>query len=551
MKGEPIMLAALVASVLYWTPGVAQGSLPPGAEARSLLGQPLVPAPLPPAVRQTYEQRLAEALRGYEHTPNNADSIIWLGRRTAYLGRYREAIAIFGEGIRKHAKDARMYRHRGHRYITVREFDRAITDLEKADRLERYQPDSVEPDGLPNARGIPTSTLQSNIRYHLGLAYYLEGRFDKAAELYQRDVAAARATGNADMLVASSHWLYMALRRLGRRAEAGQVLEPITGQLQVIENGVYRDLLLMYKEGAGGGSQAAGDSGSVEDVTRAYGVGNWHLYNGRREQAFAIFRKILESPQWGAFGYIAAEAELARTRQTRLPNLRVSARTPCEVHPETAAATADLWLAARQTLESAARQAEAAPTLLVQEWRRTLDGRFRLRWERRDTSFVRTLHPFEKPLPGNVERAGYIQQRGWTTFFYGPDAGLLVSEWFLRRHCFTRISGTGAAAGLEGLAFTPLPSTRHTDVAGVLWVDAARGELRHVEYAWTSAPDEARAASVGGRTDFVRLKSGGWIVQRWNIRMPRLEAGLGHGFDGYTDQGGEVLAVSEAKRPRR
>ena len=535
------------------TRGLAQSSLPPGAETRSLLGQPLVPPALPPAVREAYEQRLAEARRGYEHTPNDADSLIWLGRRIAYLGHYREAIALFGEGIRKHPADARMYRHRGHRYITLRQLDLAIADLERADRLERGKPDRVEPDGLPNAMGIPTSTLQSNIRYHLGLAYYLQGRFDQAAVFYRRDVAAARERGNADMLVASSHWLYMALRRQGKVAEAARVLEPITPQLAVIENGVYRDLLLMYRADGRSGGQAEGaaDSGSVEDVTRAYGVGNWHLYNGRPEPAYAIFRKILESPQWGAFGYIAAEAELARRQETRLPNLRVSARTPCEVHPETAAETADLWLAARQTLESAARAAEGVPTLLIREWRRTLDGSLRLRWERSDTSFARTLHPFEKPLPGNLERAGYIQQGGWTTVFYGPDAGLLISERFLRRHCFTRIAGSGASAGLLGLAFAPLAGSDHTDVAGVLWIDPLRGELRHLEYRWTRAPEAAQAPSVGGRADFVRLKTGGWIIQRWNIRMPRPEAGLGRGFDGYTDQGGEVLAVSEARRGRR
>jgi len=534
------------------TRGAAQESLPPGAETRSLLGQPLVPPALPPAVREAYERRLAEARRGYEHTPNDADSLIWLGRRTAYLGRYREAIALFGEGIRKHPDDARMYRHRGHRYITLRRLDLAIADLERADRLERGKPDSVEPDGLPNAQGIPTSTLQSNIRYHLGLAYYLEGRFDRAAEVFRRDVAAARERGNADMLVASSHWLYMALRRSGKPAEAARVLDPITSQLAVIENGVYRDLLLMYRSDGRSAGQTVGiaDSGSVEDVTRAYGVGNWHLYNGRPEQANAIFRRILESPQWSAFGYIAAEAELARKRETRLPNLRVSVRTPCEVHPETAAETAELWLAARQTLESAARETEGAPTLLVREWRRTLDGALRLRWERSDTAFARTLHPFEKPLPGNLERAGYIQQRGWTTVFYGPDAGLLISERFLRRHCFSRIAGSGASAGLVGLAFAPLAGTRETDVAGVLWIDPARGELRHVEYGWTGGLEEARAPGVGGRADFVRLKTGGWIIQRWNIRMPRLEAGLGHRFDGYTDQGGEVLAISNGK-PRR
>ena len=50
----------------------------------------------------------------------DVDNIIWYGRRTAYLGDYREAIRIFSEGIEKHSKDARMYRHRGHRYISIR-----------------------------------------------------------------------------------------------------------------------------------------------------------------------------------------------------------------------------------------------------------------------------------------------------------------------------------------------------------------------------------------------------------------------------------------------
>lgn len=233
--------------------------------------------------------------------------------------------------------------------------------------------------------------------------------------------------------------------------------------------------------------------------------------------------------------------------QERLPNVRVSGKTPCQVHPETAAETADLWLAAREALEGTLRRDSATPTFLIQEWRRTLGPSLRLRWERRDTSSVTTLHPFEKPLPNNLERAGYIQQRGWTTVYYGPDPGLLLSEWFLRRHCFTRIVGTGATSGLTGLAFEPLPRSVQVDVTGVLWVDLARGELRHVEYAWTNAPEEARAPGVGGRSDFIRLKTGGWIVQRWNIRMPRPEAGLGRGFDGYTDQGGEVLALGWTK----
>jgi hypothetical protein len=237
--------------------------------------------------------------------------------------------------------------------------------------------------------------------------------------------------------------------------------------------------------------------------------------------------------------------------QERLPSVRVSGKTPCEVHPESASETAELWLAAREALEGSRGQGGSLPRLLVQEWRRGLGRSLRPLWERRDTSYVTTLHPFEKPMPANLERAGYIQQRGWTTVYYGPDAGLLLSERFLRRHCFTRTAGTGANAGLVGLAFAPLPKTWVADVAGVLWIDATARELRYVEYGWTNAPEEARAPGVGGRTDFTRLASGGWIIQRWNIRMPRPAAGLGGGFDGYTDQGGEVLAVSSRAPVRK
>jgi tetratricopeptide (TPR) repeat protein len=310
---------SMVALVCLLAPATLAGQepLPPGAEARSLLGQPLVPPALAPEVREASERRLAEARRAYTNTPDNADSIIWLGRRTAYLGRYREAISIFTEGVRKHPGDARMYRHRGHRYISIRELNQAIVDFDRAVELTEDEIDQVEPDGLPNARNIPTSTLHSNIRYHLGLAHYLKGEFERAAQIYREDVSAALANGNADMLVASSHWLYMALRRAGKADEAARVLEPIRPDLDVIENGSYHRLLLLYRGTLPVDSlspRQGGDVATVEDVTTGYGVANWHFYNGRRDEAERLFRQIVTSPQWAAFGYIAAEAELARLR---------------------------------------------------------------------------------------------------------------------------------------------------------------------------------------------------------------------------------------------
>ena len=286
-------------------------------EATSLTGQQLYRPEPTGATRERMESQLAAAQRAYDHTPTNADSAIWLGRRTAYLGRFNEAIGIYSKAIEAHPNDARLYRHRGHRYLTTRQLPKAIADFERAYAMTKGTPDQVEPDGQPNARNIPTSTLQGNIRYHLGLAYYLSGQFEKALPLYREDIAASK--GNPDMLVATSHWLYMALRRLGRDAEAAAVLTPITASMDVIENGAYHRLLLLYK----GELQESdllknfGADGNLEDITTAYGVGNWHLYNGRRDQAEAIFARIVAArSQWASFGYLTAEAERARARSS-------------------------------------------------------------------------------------------------------------------------------------------------------------------------------------------------------------------------------------------
>jgi tetratricopeptide (TPR) repeat protein len=283
-----------------------------GREATSLLGKPLLRPEVSAENRARLEKDLADARAAYTRSPDDADAIIWLGRRLAYLGRYRAAIETFSEGIRKHPNDARMYRHRGHRYITVRELDNAIRDLERAASLEQGRADEVEPDGAPNRYNIPTSTLQSNIWYHLALAHYLKHDFQKALPAW---LEAMKVSGNDDMLVATSDWLYMTYRRLGRPADAAAVLQRIHKDMRILENDAYHKRLLMYKGELKPEDVLAFDNPDpVQVATFGYGVGNWYLYNGQRERAQALFERILMGRNWAAFGFIAAEAELARGR---------------------------------------------------------------------------------------------------------------------------------------------------------------------------------------------------------------------------------------------
>lgn len=261
---------------------------------------------------KAYEANLAIAREAYNKNPNIAEELIWYGRRIAYTGEYKEAIRIFSEGVKKFPNDARMYRHRGHRYLSLRCFDDAIRDFEMAAKLIKGKPDQVEPDGLPNARNIPTSTLQSNIWYHLGLAYYLKGDFKKAAKAYAES---QKVSKNNDMLVATVYWRYMTLRRSGKAKEAKRLLDSLPKDLEVIEN---EDYLRLIKLNRGDErpenllSTIQGDANTLGSASLGYGVGNYFLYNGDREKAMTVFRKIVEGDQWSSFGYIAAEVELGR-----------------------------------------------------------------------------------------------------------------------------------------------------------------------------------------------------------------------------------------------
>jgi len=309
--------AALLIALGIASAVVACGSPPPEptgppqpVEAISLMGDSLRRPALPPEALARMEAQLDSAKAAYLADSTSADGLIWVGRRLAYLGRYREAIGIFSYGVTAHPDDPRIYRHRGHRYITTRQLDLAIADFEHAAELVRGTPDVIEPDGQPNARNIPTSTLQSNIFYHLGLAYYLKGDLERALAAYREDLAVST---NPDMLVASSYWTYMTLQRLGHSEAADSLLLPISADMDIIENTAYHNLLLLFKGELEPEALTDGDGDDLRDATTSYGLGVWHLINGRQAEAMETFRRIVATGPWNSFGYIAAEAELARS----------------------------------------------------------------------------------------------------------------------------------------------------------------------------------------------------------------------------------------------
>ncbi len=315
-KMNVALVSSLATISILFVTGSPLSSQTPAAdepvETSSLFGEPLRRIAIGPEQLAKLTGDLELAVAELRADPDDPHKLIWVGRRLGYLWRYNDAIGVFTRGVKSHPDLPHLYRHRGHRYLSVRKFDLAIADFERAANLIEDMEDEIEQDGAPNAAGIPTGTLHSNVWYHLGLAHYLKGDFESALAAQEKCLAVSK---NDDMRVATLDWMYMTLRRLRRPAEAATLLESVQPKMNILENHAYHRRLLMYK-----GEMTPedlipdekSDSYDLDLATYGYGVGNWYLINGDGEKAEETFQKVTAGKYWSAFGYIAAEADLFR-----------------------------------------------------------------------------------------------------------------------------------------------------------------------------------------------------------------------------------------------
>ncbi|MBK9385532.1 MAG: hypothetical protein IPN34_12045 [Planctomycetes bacterium] len=257
---------------------------------------------------------LRAALDLHLASPSDEDALIWAGRRFAYLGRFDEAIALFTQGLVLHPRSAKLRRHRGHRYLSTKRFDLAVADLERARELAFEAPDEVEPDGAPNALGIPLTTLRSNALYHAALAHYLRGDVLRARDLWSADLAMA---SNDDRRASASCWLWAAARRCGDAVAAERALEWVSPATQVIENHAYLDVLRLRRGELTAEEVLALHPGSTGLASAGYGVAETWLAAGEQGKARALLQRIVAVAPPAAFGTLAAEVALQRLERAR------------------------------------------------------------------------------------------------------------------------------------------------------------------------------------------------------------------------------------------
>ena len=230
---------------------------------------------------------IARAESALAADPQSVERIVQLGVAQSGARQFREAIQTFTRGLTIAPNDAVLYRWRGHRYLSVREFDRALDDLTRGSRLD---------------------STNYGIWYHLGIVRYARGDFAAAADAFAR---AQRRPPDAAELAGATDWLWMSLSRAGRAAEARAMLDRRPDSLAAAN--AYAQRLRLYRGQIGPDDViTAADTGDVAVATLSYGVGNWYLVRGDTAHARAWFERSVRSGGWPAFGFIMSEVELRR-----------------------------------------------------------------------------------------------------------------------------------------------------------------------------------------------------------------------------------------------
>jgi hypothetical protein len=129
---------------------------------------------------------------------------------------------------------------------------------------------------------------------------------------------------------------------------------------------------------------------------------------------------------------------------------------------------------------------------------------------------------FSTTAPDSLARFGYVRRQSDATLTYdAPDAAALLSEQFASLHCVHVAPAPAEHPGWIGIAFEPARERYLiTDVKGTLWLDRQTAELIRLDFEYTNLPYSERDRNAGGFVEFMRLATGHWVDNRWQIRMP-------------------------------
>lgn len=309
-----LVIVGLVAAACARPPTQRSVVLPVSAEALSLLGDTLWSLPVPPADGPKLVEQLYKARNRLSATPFDVNASLVVARRTADLGRLRDAVGLYTTAGELHPTDARIPRYRGELLLQLRELELAQDDFHDAAARLMGKPTQVEFLAVADG-GLLGSTLQFNIYRLLGLTYYVKGDFARARITL---VEAAKVASNGDDVVAAGLWLFFASLRLGAAEEARAILVRLTDSAAVSTRETELSLLEAFRSGVSSDSlhlDLRQPFTTERDALTGYGLAFALLQLGRRDEAELLFEHIRTYRDWSSFPVLAAEAELVRLRK--------------------------------------------------------------------------------------------------------------------------------------------------------------------------------------------------------------------------------------------
>jgi hypothetical protein len=231
----------------------------------------------------------------------------------------------------------------------------------------------------------------------------------------------------------------------------------------------------------------------------------------------------------GTFTVAAGEV---RETQVTLNDVRIELATRnvrsasrCEIRPDGAQAVAQLFLQARTALiaTTTAPGGRVAAEFVNYDRMQTRRGSLMSPVKRHARSAT-TLKPYASLSVDSLEKSGYMVYSRGEYMYYGPDADVLLSDKFLSEHCLQYVAKHDSLEHLVGVAFKPVRwRGGFVDIEGTLWLDRVSSELHHLDFTYTSLPDDLKNAGLGGRVDYSRMANGVWFISDWSIRMPVLQ----------------------------
>jgi len=213
--------------------------------------------------------------------------------------------------------------------------------------------------------------------------------------------------------------------------------------------------------------------------------------------------------------------------------------TACQLLTPAGTPAGDLWVEIRKALTaSAMTDAQGLVPLDVDLYERALDRNLGVVSERKEQRSRIARRPATGISWDQIDSARRGAVAGGEVY-RAPEAATLVSDQFVRTHCYAAIRGYGPEVGLTGLEFKPAKVGSQPEVTGVLWLDPRTNALRSLSFDYVNLPIPLRVARTTGRVEYQQLPGGQWIVPRWYIRMPRVaQMTSSDSLLGYQEVGG-------------